>query len=167
MHFVILFSFFLSSSFLPSPNLGLTPPGTYNPNARGKDACRGSKRLWTITLEGGPPWMCGQQNVIASAGDSTGQNTGKGYTPNPRIGIKIPDPPGIEPGPPGWKVGTLPTTPRDRFYYSLDEILSSHLLSKKFKINTCKTILYYHLYSMVVKFGLSPWEESIVKGDRK
>ena len=36
--------------------------------------------------------MCGQRNVRASAGDSTGQNTDKGQTPNLRIGIKIPDP---------------------------------------------------------------------------
>ena len=38
--------------------------------------------------------MCGQHNVRASARDSTGQNTDKGYTPNPRIGIKIPEPAG-------------------------------------------------------------------------
>ena len=36
--------------------------------------------------------MCGQHNVRASAEDSTGQKTDKGHTPNPRIGIKIPDP---------------------------------------------------------------------------
>ena len=40
--------------------------------------------------------MCGQHNVRASAGDSTGQNKDKGHTPNPRIGIKIPDPAGLE-----------------------------------------------------------------------
>ena len=34
-------SFFLLHLFIP-PNPGLTPPGTYNPNARGSDACRGS-----------------------------------------------------------------------------------------------------------------------------
>ena len=38
--------------------------------------------------------MCSQHNVRASAGDSTGQNTGKGHTPNPKIGILIPDPAG-------------------------------------------------------------------------
>ena len=32
--------------------------------------------------------MCGQHNVRASAGDNTGQNTEKGYTPNPRTEIK-------------------------------------------------------------------------------
>ena len=36
--------------------------------------------------------MCGQHYVRASVGDSTGQNTDKGHTPNPRIGIKIPGP---------------------------------------------------------------------------
>ena len=35
--------------------------------------------------------MCGQHNVRASVGDSTGQNTDKGHTPNPRLGIKIPE----------------------------------------------------------------------------
>ena len=58
--------------------------------------------------------MCGQLNVRASAEDNTGQNTDKGHTPNPRTEIKIPDPPGNEPGPPGWKAGTLPTTPLRR-----------------------------------------------------
>ena len=38
--------------------------------------------------------MCGQHNVRASAEDNTGQNTDKGHTPKPRIGIKIPDPAG-------------------------------------------------------------------------
>ena len=36
--------------------------------------------------------MCGQHNVRAFAGDSTGQNTDKGHIPNPRTEIKIPDP---------------------------------------------------------------------------
>ena len=41
-------------------------------------------------------------------------------------------------------------------YYSLEKILSSHLLSKKFKANTYKTtVLYYQLYCMVMKLGLS------------
>ena len=51
----------------------------------------------------GAPWICGQQNVKASARDNTGQDTDKGQTPSPRIGIKILEPtenrtraPGIE-----------------------------------------------------------------------
>ena len=42
-------SFFFD--YLPSPNRGLTPPGTYNPNAHGSDVCRGSNSLWTRTLD--------------------------------------------------------------------------------------------------------------------
>ena len=42
----------------------------------------------------GPPWMCGQHNVKASAEDNMGQNTDKGHTPNPRTEMKIPDPAG-------------------------------------------------------------------------
>ena len=38
--------------------------------------------------------MCGQYNARASAGNITGQNTEKGHTTNPRIGIKIPEPVG-------------------------------------------------------------------------
>ena len=38
--------------------------------------------------------MCGQHNARVSAGDSTGQNTYKGHTLSPRIGIKSPDPAG-------------------------------------------------------------------------
>ena len=38
--------------------------------------------------------MCGQHYVRTSTADSTGQSTEKGHTPNPRIGIKIPDPAG-------------------------------------------------------------------------
>ena len=38
--------------------------------------------------------MCGQHKVMVSAGDSIRQNTDKGHTPNPRIGIKISDPDG-------------------------------------------------------------------------
>ena len=36
--------------------------------------------------------MRGQHNVRASSGDSTVQNTDKGHTPNPGIGIKITNP---------------------------------------------------------------------------
>ena len=73
-------------------------PATYNPNARGSDACRGSNSFLVQNTrqihKGGPPWMCGQHNVRATAEDNTGQNTDKGYTPNPRAEIKIPDPAG-------------------------------------------------------------------------
>ena len=57
--------------------------------------------------------MCGQHNIRTSAEDNTGQNTDKEHTPNPRTKLKFLTPPGIEPGSPGWKIGTLPTTLRD------------------------------------------------------
>ena len=40
----------------------------------------------------------------------------KGHAPNPRTEIKIADPAGnrTRAAPPGWKAGTLPTTPRRR-----------------------------------------------------
>ena len=94
-----ILSYFLSFFFIyfPSPNLGLTPPGTYNPNARGSDTCRGatgygtehqrdtqgraSVNVWSVQCQG----LCRR---------NTGQNTDNGHTPNPRIEIKIPDPAG-------------------------------------------------------------------------
>ena len=57
--------------------------------------------------------MCGQHNVRASAEDNTGQNT-KDTHPIAGQKLKFLTPPGIEPGPPDWKAGTLPTTPRRR-----------------------------------------------------
>ena len=60
----------------------------------------GSNSLWTRTLDrktrAGFP-ECVVSSVRASAEDNTGQNTD---TLNPRTEIKIPDLPGIEPGPP-------------------------------------------------------------------
>ena len=57
--------------------------------------------------------MCGQYNVRATAGDNTEQNT-KNTHPIPGQKLKFLTPPGIEPGPPGWKAETLPITPRRR-----------------------------------------------------
>ena len=39
-------------------------------------------------------------------------------------------------------------------YYSLEKILLSYQLTKKLKVNTYK-LLYYQLYCMVMKLGLS------------
>ena len=56
-HAVYRNSFFSSSSHIycfllfTHPQLGLTPPGTYNPNARVSDACRGCNSLWTRTVD--------------------------------------------------------------------------------------------------------------------
>ena len=74
---MIFFSFFFFIFFLcylPSPMYYLHP-WTFNPNARGSDACSGSNVLWTTTKlihKDRPPWMCGQHNVRATAEDNTG-----------------------------------------------------------------------------------------------
>ena len=52
--------------------------------------------------------MRGQQIVRATAADNSGQNSDKGHTHTV---------PGIEPVPPGWKAGILPTMPRRRTKY--------------------------------------------------
>ena len=54
--YVVIFTsfpyfFFFFLLYLSFHNLGLTPPGTYNPNACGSDACRGSNSLWARTLD--------------------------------------------------------------------------------------------------------------------
>ena len=55
--------------------------------------------------------MCGQHKVRASDEDNTGQNT-KDTHSIPGQKLKFLIPPGVEPEPPAWKAGTLPTTPR-------------------------------------------------------
>ena len=67
--------------YLPSPNLGLTPCGTYNPNARDSDAQgRASLNMWSAQCQG-----------LRRRQHRTEHN---GHMPKPRIGIKIPDPAG-------------------------------------------------------------------------
>ena len=57
--------------------------------------------------------MRGQHNVMATSRDNTEQNT-KDTHPGLGQKFKFFTPPGMEPGPPGWKTGTLPTKPRCR-----------------------------------------------------
>ena len=116
-------SFFLSFVLLrlftiPQSSTCHHPPtGIYNPNSRGPNAYRGSNNLLTRILDrytrAGLPECVVSSNVRASVGDHTGQNT-KGTHPIPGQKLKLLTSPGIEPGPPGWKAGTLPTTPRRR-----------------------------------------------------
>ena len=51
-------------------------------------------------------------------------------------------------------------------YYSLEKMLSSHLLSKKLKVNIYKTIIYFRLYCMVVKIVSHVERGAEVKGVR-
>ena len=58
--------------------------------------------------------MCGQHNVRASAEDKQDRTQTKDIHPIAGHKLEFLTPPGIEPVPPGWKAGTLPTTPRRR-----------------------------------------------------
>ena len=91
--------------YLPSPNLGLTPLGTYNQNAPGSDACRESLPECVVSTMSGPP--------PETAKDRT-QTKNTHAIPGQELKFLIP--PGIESRPPSWKAGTLSTTPRRRMF---------------------------------------------------
>ena len=100
----MIFFFFFSFAYSPYPNRGLTPQGLTSQMPVGQMPVGGA----TVSgpeHKGRPPWMCGQHNVRASAKDNTGQNA----HPIPGQKLKFLTPPGIEPGPLGWKARTLPT----------------------------------------------------------
>ena len=113
--FLLLRLFTLPQSRTQDP---IPPPGTYNPNSRGSDACRGSNSLWTRTLDsytraslpayvastmpGPPPETIQDRAQTKDTHSIPGQK------------LKFRAPLGIEPGPPGWKAGVIPTTPRRR-----------------------------------------------------
>ena len=82
--------------YLPSPNLGLTPTGTYNPHARGSDAYRRSNNLWTRILDrytrAGVPGCV--VSTMSGSPPKTTQDRTQRTQPNPRTEIKIPDPAG-------------------------------------------------------------------------
>ena len=107
----------LSFRYLPSPNVGLTPPpGTYNPNARESDACRGSNSLWTRTLDRYTR-ACLPEFVVSTVSGPPPERTQdriqkKDTHPVPGLKLKFLAPPMIENGSPGWKAGTLPATRR-------------------------------------------------------
>ena len=111
---LLLFSFFFFFFYLPSPNLGLTSPETYNPNARRSDAYRGSNSLWTRTL--GRYIRTGLPECVVSTNSGPPPETTQNRTrtkdtqPIPGQKSKFLTPPGIEPGPPDWKAGTLQTS---------------------------------------------------------
>ena len=106
-------SFFLHVFILP--NVGLSPPGTYNPNARGSDACRGSNSLWTRTLD--RYTRAGLPQCVVSTISGPPPKTTWDTHPIPGQKLKFLTPPGTEPGPPDWKAGTLLTTPWQRMCF--------------------------------------------------
>ena len=102
----------------PPPNQGLTPPGTYKRNVRGSDACRGSNSFWTRPLDrytrAGLPKCVGNTMSGPPPKTTQGRTQTKDTHRIPGQKLKFLTPPGIEPGLPGWKAGTLPTTPLRR-----------------------------------------------------
>ena len=98
MHTLCLNFFFFD--YLSFRDLGLTPLGTYNPNASGSDACRGNNRLWTLdryTRAGLPE--CVVSAMSGSPPETTQDRTQTKETPPiPGQKFKFLIPPGIEPG---------------------------------------------------------------------
>ena len=71
--------------------IGLTPPGTYNPNACGRDACRGS-------TDCGPEHQTDAErraSLNVWSAQCEVHRKRQGHTPSPRIKMKIADPTGI------------------------------------------------------------------------
>ena len=81
--------------FMPA-GLAIQMPVGQMPVVGARTFDRNTRRIYN----GGPPWICGQQNVRATARHNIGQNTNKGRTPCLKMEIKISDPA-------GWNSGTL------------------------------------------------------------
>ena len=112
---VVRFLYFFCLWYLSSPNVWLSPSGTYNPYPRGTDACRRRNRLWSRTLDrytraGLPEFVSAQCHSHCQRQHRTEHI---GHTLSPRIDIKI------ELDPPGWKAGTPLTKSRLPDSYSL------------------------------------------------
>ena len=107
--FFFFFFFFFFFAYLPSPKVALTPSGNYKPNARGSDACRGSNSFWTRTLD--RYTRAGLSECVVSTMSGPPPKTTQDRTQTKDSFLTSP---GIEPGPPGWKAMTLPTTPLRR-----------------------------------------------------
>ena len=86
-HSIKIFVFF----FFFTPNLGLTPPVTYNPNARRSDAYTGNNSLWNRSLERYTS-ECVVSTMSGPPPKTTQDRTKYTHTPNTRTEIKIADP---------------------------------------------------------------------------
>ena len=113
---ITFFLFFIC--YFPFPIVGLTPPlaGLTTQIPIGQIPV-GEHRLWTRTLDRytrtGLPEICAQQKIRATAWDNTGRNTkDTHWIPGHKLNFLTPL--RIEPGPPGWKTGIQPATPRLR-----------------------------------------------------
>ena len=109
-------AFFLLRVFI-LPQSRTYTPGTYNPNARGSDACRGSNCLWTRTLDRytrAGLLECVVSTMLGPLPETTQDRKTKD-TPSPRIKIKISDLAGnrklsarlVPTTPEQWTIGTI------------------------------------------------------------
>ena len=103
------------------------PPGLNNPKARGSDACRGSNRLWTRTLD--KQTRAGFLGCVVSttSGPPSETTQDRTQTNNARLfpGQKL-----KFLTPPGWKGWTLPTSLGDGLLRFLSDINRSCLGSE-------------------------------------
>ena len=120
--------------YLPFSNVGLIAPGTYNLNAQGRDACRESDRLWIRTLDRNT--MEGLRACVLITKSGPPPETTQDRHPVPGYKFKCLSPPGIEPGPQGWKAGILPTTTRRR--------INSEFITYKIFPDIDNVLLYQH-----------------------
>ena len=114
---LLLFFFF---TYLPSPNRGLTPHILTS-----QMSCRGNNSLWTRTLD----WYtraslpeCVVSTVSGPPPETTQDRSDKGHT-HPIPGQKWIFLTNRESNP-GWKAGTLPTTPRRRILILIKQIFN-------------------------------------------
>ena len=112
-NFIIKFYLFVILCLvLPSPNVGLTIQMSVDQMSVGGAQTMSQN---TKQKQSRSPWICGHQNVKATARDNIGYNTKDTY-PVPGYWLKSLTPPRFETGPPGRKAGILPTTPQWRTY---------------------------------------------------
>ena len=114
------FFFLLHVGLFILPQSRTYTPRDLQPNARESDACKRSNCLWTRTLD-----RCtrtGLPECVVSTMSGPLPKTAQDRTQTKDRNLEFLAPPGIEPGPPGWKSGILPTTPRRRMTVALPEI---------------------------------------------
>ena len=103
--------------YLPSPNVGFTPPGLTS-QIPVSVACRGSNRRWTRILDKNimanlPEYVV--STILGPPPETIQDRTRiKDTHPVPEYKLKFLNSSRIKPGPLGWKAETLPTTPRRR-----------------------------------------------------
>ena len=118
LYLINLFSIFISSRVIYSPAMYDLDPRILQTKCPLVRYLWRSHRLWTRSLDKDTR-SCLPESVVSRMSDhcprnDTGRNTNEGQTPNPRIEIKIPTPPGTQRGCRVGRHRILPTTPHRR-----------------------------------------------------